>query len=146
MKPFGSILEFTRERNADLMRAYRYQIGRTRNIRMREIRNAIVNMPASRFYVSEERATIVVSALLSGRDLPESMRPAKREMFSEIYRRVLELRKKHPSATVFQLVCEVVNSPAPKFYMRPRAAMDIIYKIKKGYYDELFRKKPVISC
>lgn len=145
MKPYGSILEFTRERNADLMRAYRYQIGRARHIRMREIGSAIVNMPASRFWVSEERATIVVSSLLSGRDLPETMRPTKCEMFSEIYRRVLELRKKRPTATIFQLVCEVVNSPAPKFYMLPRSAMDIIYKIKKGYYDEFFRANPIFG-
>ena len=137
MKPYGSILEFTRERNADLMRAYRHQIRQARHIRMRDIGAAIVNMPAARFWVSEERATIVVSALLSGRDLPENMRPTKCEMFSEIYHRV-------PKASVFELVCEVVNSPAPKFYMLPRSAMDIIYKIKNGYYDEFFKTRPII--
>lgn len=143
MKPHGSILEFTRERNADLMRAYRLQISCARNIKMKEIRAAIVNMPASRFWVSEERATIVVSDLLSGRPLPKNMRPTKCEMFLEIYRRVLELRKERPTATVYDLVSEVINSPAPKFYMRQRTAMDIIYKIKKGYYDEFFKAHPV---
>ena len=144
MKPYGSILEFTRERNADLMRAYRHQIRQARHIRMRDIGAAIVNMPAARFWVSEERATIVVSALLSGRDLPENMRPTKCEMFSEIYHRVLKLRRERPKASVFELVCEVVNSPAPKCYMLPRSAMDIIYKIKNGYYDEFFKTRPII--
>lgn len=141
MKPYGSILEFTKERNADLMRAYRYQLRCAGFIRMRDISVAVVNMPASRFWVSEERATIVVSALLAGRDLPDNMRPTKCAMFSEIYHRVLKLRKKRPAASVFDLVCEVVNSPAPKFYMLPRSAMDIIYKIKNGYYDEFFQKR-----
>ena len=145
MKPYGSILEFTRERNEDLMRAYRQQIRQARHIRMRDIGAAIVNMPSARFWVSEERATIVVSALLSGRDLPENMRPTKCEMFSEIYRRVLKLRRERPKASVFELVCEVVNSPAPKFYMLPRSAMDIIYKIKNGYYDEFFKAHPIIG-
>lgn len=111
---------------------------------MRDIGAAIVNMPAARFWVSEERATIVVSALLSGRDLPENMRPTKCEMFSEIYHRVLKLRRERPKASVFELVCEVVNSPAPKFYMLPRSAMDIIYKIKNGYNDEFFKARPII--
>lgn len=144
MKPYGSILEFTRERNADLMRAYRHQIRRARHIRMKDIGAAIVNMPAARFWVSEERATIVVSALLSGRDLPGNMRPTKCEMFSEIYHRVLRLRRERPKASVFDLVCEVVNSPAPKFYMLPRSAMDIIYKIKNGYYDDFFKARTVL--
>lgn len=145
MKPYGSILEFTKQRNADLMRAYRHQIRKARHIRMREIGKAIVNMPASRFWVSEERARIVICSMLAGRDLPENMRPTKCEMFSEIYRRVLELRKARPKASVYSLVTEVVNSPAPKFYMLPRSAMDIIYKIKKGYYDEFFKANPIFG-
>lgn len=144
MKPYGSILEFTKERNADLMRAYHHQIRNTRHVRMKDIGAAIVSMPSARFWVSEERATIVVSALISGRDLPANMRPTKCEMFSEIYRRVLVLRSKRPNASIFELVCEVVNSPAPKFYMLPRSAMGIIYKIKNGYYDEFFKTHPII--
>lgn len=143
MKPHGSILEFTRERNNDLMRAYRHQIKRARHISMRSIAADIVEMPAARFWVSEERATIVISALLAGRDLPANMRPTKCEMFSEIYRRFLNLRHSRPHDSVYALVSEVVNSPAPKFYMLPRSAMDIIYKIKKGYYDELYRQNPI---
>ena len=134
MKPAGSILEFTKERNADLMRAYRHQIRNARHIHLREIAPAVVNMPASRFWVSEERATIVVSSMLAGHDLPHNMRPTKCEMFSEIYHRVIKLRSKHPGVPVRQLISEVIHSPAPKFYMGPRFAMEIIYKIKNGYY------------
>ena len=143
MKPFGSILEFTKERNEDLMRAYRHQINLTPHIHMKDVAAAVVNMPAARFWVSEERAAIVISALMAGRELPHNMRSPKREMFHEIYRRVLDLRKAKPDTPLFDLVCEVVNSPAPKFYLRPRAAVFIIYNIKKGYYDQAFAKNPI---
>lgn len=143
MKPHGSILEFTRERNADLLHAYRIQIARARHIRMKDIGRAIVNMPASRFWVSEERAAVVISAMLAGRDLPANMRPTKCEMFSEIFNRVMKLRHLRPNTPVADLVAEVVNSPAPKFYMLPRYAMNIIYNIKNGYYDEGFKKNPI---
>lgn len=141
-----SILEFTRERNVDLMRAYRAQIRRHGTIRMSEVRKAVVEMPAARFWVSEERAAVVISAMMAGRGLPPCMRPTKREMFSEIHRRVTKLRHERPAASLSELISEVVNSPAPKFYMLPRSAMDIIYKIKKGYYDEIFRKQPESGC
>lgn len=78
----------------------------------------------------------VVSAMRKGKPILDTMRPTKREMFQEIYRRVDALREKYPDSTLFDLVMEVVNSPAPKFYMRPRCAMEIIYKIKKGYYEQ----------
>lgn len=68
------------------------------------------------------------------------MRPSKREMFTEIYNRVVALKKHRPDAPLLDLVAKVVNSPAPKFYMKPRCAMEIIYKIKKGFYDKQKRR------
>lgn len=138
MKPFGAILEFTRQRNDELMRAYRTQLRLSPHISMARVSAAIVRMPAPRFWVSEERAASVVTLLLAGRDLPPNMRPTKVRMFSEIFRRYLALRDRHPDASLQDLVSQVVNSSAPEFYMLPRSAMDIIYKIKKGLYNEQY--------
>ena len=143
MKYRGCILEFTDERNKELMRAFREVISMRDFIDISEVSEAIVNMPCSRFWVSEERAMVVIAALIKGKPILETMRPAKREMFSEIYSRVMERRKELPGAPMFELVVKVVNSPAPKFYMRPRCAMEIIYKIKKGFYNE--RKAKLVS-
>lgn len=140
MKPFGSILEFTRERNADLMRCYHAQLGRPGQIRMDEVRRNIVEMPAARFWVSDERAAAVIALLEAGRPLPANMRPTKREMFLEIYRRFLILRRERPDDSPSDIIFDVVRQPAPKFYMLPRSAMDIIYKIKNGFYDDFFSK------
>ncbi len=118
------------------MKAYRDAINQRSFIDINEISNVIVNVPCSRFWVSEERAMVVVQALIKGKPVLDTMRPTKREMFQEIYNRVMEKREQCPDVPLFSLVMLVVNSPAPKFYMRPRCAMEIIYKIKKGFYDK----------
>ena len=134
MKNFGSILDFTDQRNDDLMRVYRRQLAAARTVVMPEIFELVAASPARRFWVSEERASIVVSAMESGRPVPR-MRSNKREMFEEIYRRYLLRRAENPGASTFQLVSEIVNQPAPKFYLTPRTVGELIYRIKKGWYD-----------
>ena len=136
MKHHGCILEFTDERNDELMRAFREAINKRTYINITEISEEVVNMPCSRFWVSEERAMVVVAALISGKPVLDAMRLTKREMFQEIYHRVLNLKKQSPKASMFELVIKAVNSQAPKFYMTPRSAMETIYKIKKGFYKK----------
>lgn len=136
MKHKGCILEFTEERNKELLRAFRMAIDKAKIIDFAEISKEVVNTPCKRFWVSEERAMTVVAAMMRGKPILCAMLPTKREMFKEIYKRVIALKKKRPKATLSQLVANVVYSPAPKFYMRPRCAMEIIYKIKRGFYDK----------
>lgn len=135
MKYHGCILEFTDERNRELMKAFRKIIANRRFIDIREVSSRIVNEPCSRFWVSEERTMAVVQAIMKGKPVLRSMRPTKREMFQEIYKRIYRLRQNNPDITLGDAVFRVVNSPAPKFYMRPRCAMEIIYKIRKGFYE-----------
>lgn len=135
MKYHGCILEFTDERNKELLRAFRETIAQRQFIDITEVSEVIVNVPCSRFWVSEERAMVVIAAINKGKPILNTMRPTKREMFQEIYNRVTKMQKQCPDASLYELVFKVVNSPAPKFYMRPRCAMEIIYKIKKGFYE-----------
>lgn len=137
MKQFGSVLSFTRERNAALLRAYRTQIKAVGFVRLDEIGERIVNSASPRFWVSEERAAVVVSAIMRGKPVLETMRPTKREMFEEIHRRVVALKRQHPDWCLCQLVFEVVNSPAPKFYMEVSSALERLFKIRNGWYDNL---------
>lgn len=141
MKHQGCILEFTEQRNNELLRAYRKALSGKSFIDIGEISEIIVNSPCSRFWVSEERAMMVISAI--NRDIPilDTMRPLKREMFEELHTRVMEMKRKSPKMSMPEIVMAVVNSPAPKFYMRPRCAMEIIYKIKNGYYENIKRFK-----
>lgn len=139
MKHLGCYLEFTDARNADLMRAYREQLRLCGFIVMPDIFARVADSPSVRFWVSEERAALVIAAMDAGRTL-HRMRPNKREMFAEIHRRVIRLRTLHPHRTLYDLVTEVVNQPAPKFYLTARTVGEFIYRIKNGWHEHRHEK------
>lgn len=135
MKSFGATLAFTHERNRALLKAYRHHIHHCSHINLPSIGRLIVDSPAPRFWVSEDRATAVVSAIMRGHPVLDAMRLSKREMFHEIYIRTMELKQTHPRAHLCELVSRVINSPAPKFYMEPSSALQYIFKIRNGWYE-----------
>lgn len=132
MKHQGSTFEYEEQRNEDLMRAYREEISRAGHIKVVNVFARVVEQPSERFWVSEERAFIVISAMLRGVPL-DGMRPLKQEMYREIHARFLKLREKHPDMRVRHLVSIVVNQPAPKFYIEPASARVIVCKIRKKW-------------
>ena len=142
MKHRGNTFYYEDLRNRDLMRAYHSLLKSDKNIRLSDVYNKVVNMQSERFWVSEERAAIVVSAMLAGRPLIEVnvSAPARVEMFQEIYRRFCEIKKAQPERSIYDIVTEVVISPAPKFYLTPSSAKVIINKIEKGWYEQRKRK------
>lgn len=139
MKPHGSKCDYENERNHDLLRVFRELVEAADVVCLPEIYEKVVNMPSARFWVSEERAGIVISAMMKGRKL-KGMRKNKREMFREIYKRAMQIHKRHPEMTHFDLAMEVVRQPAPKFYLSPGSAEIYILKVKKQWYEERKRK------
>lgn len=139
MKYYGSILDFTQERNQELMRVYQEELSKAGYIVMPKIFEQVANSPCSRFWVSEERAAIVISTLLAGKVIP-NMRKNKREMFDEIFRRFLIARGQYPEKSIYALAIMVVNQPAPKFYMTPRTVGELIYRIKNDWYEKQFNR------
>lgn len=135
MKHFGSNFEYAEERNEDIMRAYLQEIARCDQIYLPEIFNRVVNMPSKRFWVSPKRAAIVISNMMRGDTLAD-MRPTKREMFQEIFRRVLKLQEKNPEMSIYEIAIEVVQEPAPKFYLTAGSARVIIYRAKKQWHKK----------
>lgn len=138
MKNKGSTFEYAKERDNDIMRAYLQLILECDTIELQNIFRQVVNMPSKRFWVSAERAAIVVSRMMKGDKLLD-MRPTKREMFEEIYRRVMKL-KESSSASICELTIEVVQEPAPKFYLTTGSAKVIIYKAKKRWFKDRKRQ------
>ena len=53
-------------------------------------------------------------------------------MFQELYRIVMQLKEKHPDATMPELCSIAVLSPAPKFYLTVGSAIVIWNKAKKN--------------
>lgn len=89
-----------------------------------------VKFPASRFFVSEERAAAVVSQMIRGEGATDGMRESKRRMYGELLRRVNQLRAKQPNAPLVDLVASVIYEPAPEFYIEPATALFIISRMR----------------
>ena len=102
---------------------------------MPDVFKKIVDMPASRFWVSTPRAAVVIACIMRG-DKLHYMRPNKREMFFEIYRRVIKLRLKYSDWSMPKLIETVIAQPAPKFYLAPGSARALILKARKQWFAE----------
>lgn len=133
MKTKGAFMEYSQERSDDLMRAYYDYLTVCSYIRMPEVYNTIVNMPSQRFWVSDIRAANVVSSIMRNNARLDKMRATKREMYEEIYRRVMKLSKEYPNLSIIELCSEVVTQPAPKFYLTPGSAKIMICKARKEW-------------
>ena len=135
MKHHGCKVDYEKQRNDDLMRAYHELIEASDVVCLRRLHKEVVNMPSVRFWVSEERVAIVIAAMMKG-DKLKWMRQTKREMFQEIYKRVMALRKRFPKRSLFSIACSVVMQPAPKFYITPSYAKQIYFQHSKKWYEE----------
>lgn len=133
-------MEYSKERVDDLMRAYNEYISSCEYIRMPDVYANIVNMTSARFWVSDIRAALVVSAIMRGEPVLETMWPLRREMYEEIYRRVLKLRRDFPKSSISELCARVVMQPAPKFYLTAGSAKMIICKARKKWVKEKWKR------
>lgn len=133
MKHTGALMEYSKSRSDDLMRAYDEYIASCSYIRLSDVYNKIVNMPSRRFWVSDTRATFIISAMMRREAHLERMWPSKREMYEEIYRRVIAMREDYPEFTVSKLCAMVVEQPAPKFYLTPGSAKMVVCKARKEW-------------
>lgn len=129
MKKKNSLLEFTLQRSQLLVKAFREAWKNTEGTpNVLQLSKQVVNTPAPRFWVSEERATEVISMWLRyGEDFAlEGMRDVKKRMFREIMRRVKP--RLSDGLPLFHIVSEVVNQPAPEQFMTPGNAVFIYYR------------------
>lgn len=114
-----------------LIANFHRHLARQSQITLDKAFKGAVGDEAPRFWVSEHRAAVVIARMLKGEADLSAMYEEKREMYLEIFRRVLILREKLPDAPVCQLVEEVVNQSAPCSYMSWQRAKSIIYKERR---------------
>jgi hypothetical protein len=131
MRKRGSKFEYESLRNHELRKAYKRAMVTSASIRSTECLKIAVNSPCSRFWVSEERAAVVIAAMMRGENPLQSMGPNKREMYEEIYSRFMDVFNDNPETPIRDLVHEVVMQPAPKFYLTPSSAGVILSKMKE---------------
>lgn len=130
MKHKGSRCDFTKERDADILRAYKEVISVRDNIGLLEIERRLLQSPSKRFWVSVDRAYNVILNMLNGKSI-SNMNSQKREMFQEIFRRFKIYSKEHPSLTKMDVIWQVCNQEAPSFYLTPKSMHVILHRVRK---------------
>lgn len=135
MKNFGDKSIHHMERTRELLQAYFRCLESCSRVSMPDVFKSVVEMPASRFWVSASRTSVVIASIIHGDQL-NHMRPNKREMFFEIHRRVMDLKTIHPRWSMPRLIKAVISQPAPKFYLAPGSARVLILKARKQWFAE----------
>lgn len=130
MKSIGDKAEYIPARNKDLYEVYKRKVSETRQIRLLDVLGEVVKSPAKRFYIGERQAQVAVTSLLNGRPVP-GVRPERRRMYDEIYRRCLDAMSGGRAVPLAELVREVIAQPAPEFYLTPGSAKVILHYIRK---------------
>ena len=130
MKHKGSRCDFTKERDADILRAYKEIISVRDNIGLLEIERRLLQSPSKRFWVSVDRAYNVILNMLNGKSI-SNMNSQKRAMFQEIFRRYKIYSKEHPSLTKMDVIWRVCNQEAPSFYLTPKSLHVILHRVRK---------------
>lgn len=130
MKKKGCSFEYGAMRDNELMASFLYLLGTLRGVPLREIYGMAAQMPASRFWVSEDRALTMVRKIRRG-GFPPEMTEMKRRMYGEIVSRVDTLLQSGEETSLESAVFRVVEEKAPEFYLTPASAKVIIYRIRR---------------
>lgn len=128
MKKMNSVSEFTSHRNTHLLEQFRKTIAERSRIEHEKVFRHVSTLPSPRFWVSEQRAAVVIGKMVAGKDPTALMTPEKRRMYLEIYARFIKLRRKYPDESIAALVFEVINSEAPCQFMSWETVRSIIYR------------------
>lgn len=121
MKKKHSVCDYTSSRNENLRREFLARLGRNGKS-VTEVIESLTGIGAPRFYISEERAL----SILKNERAP--LLGTRRLMMAEIKRRVRTLRIANPSMSMKDAVFQVVNSPAPNFYLTFSSIKTILYR------------------
>lgn len=130
MKKQGSKSDFISDRNRELHESFMEVLRTAGGVSLRDMFTLAVNRPASRFWVSENRAADVIGRMMRGIE-DGDMLPKRRDMYREILRRVRRLMKGDATLCMTRAVYEVIYEEAPEFYMTPESARSIIYAMRR---------------
>lgn len=127
-------LEYIEQRNRDLFEAFKRIIDDTPfPIRLKDVLPRTVCQPAKKFYISSRNAMEMVVRLRNGEII--DMTPERSRLFRNIMDLVAEQELKKPGTPLRNIIEEVIDMPAPEFYLKPSSAKIILhYERKKQKY------------
>lgn len=139
MRKKGSVCEFTIQRDEELKSVFRRIFMSRKSVSAESLFGEVVMSEASRFFVSEVRAERMIRHHLKRGVWPVKS-VLRRRMFTEIENRVMQVLASEgvciaisPDNVIVDIprfrdvICEVVNSPAPSFYLTPRSCRTLLY-------------------
>lgn len=136
------VVDFIKERDEEILSSYKNVIRKLKSIGVNEdnpngilsyismegIRYLTVTSGASRFYVSTEEAVKVIMRAHHGFPFNFDQKE-KQKMYTEIYKRykeVILIDKRN----IYSVLEDIINSPAPSFYITQRYLNLILQKHK----------------
>jgi len=152
MRKTGSTFLLARERNDDLYRVYKESIKKQLSLYGKICRTnlfiQVVNSPASRYWVSPERATSVIykmeksfKKIKGERNIPTKGMKRNTTLFYEsLYSEYKLYKEFHPEMTIKEVVAIVILLPAPCFILSPTVAGLIVDKMKRKCREQNVRQ------
>ncbi|MCM1376943.1 MAG: hypothetical protein NC097_04815 [Clostridium sp.] len=125
MKKKGNVCDFSEERNRQLRKVYRKMLADTRLRSAKAIFAAMAVQPAPRFFVNESRALTVIRHRQRTGEFPILV-GSRLSMYEEIWRRFVSVRGINKVDSDYDLIFDIVNSPAPSFYLTPGSIRTIL--------------------
>lgn len=130
MKHIGNVAEYRDQKNNELLARFAEQFRNGSYRDMNDLFSKTASMPATRFFIGEQRALVIVKRLMRGESLGR-MLSSRRRMYLDIYSRVCAVMRDNPECTLTNAVFQVVNSQAPEFYMTRESARTTIYRLRR---------------
>lgn len=124
-------LNITKTRNLDIRALYLETLSRMKSAHpcttTEQVIRSLMKASAPRFYLTTEYAMRIVSLLNRGEPIPVTNHN-KIKMYREIHRRYLIARKARPKDGTYQIIDDIINSPAPSFYVDYPTIRSIVYQ------------------
>ena len=143
MRHLGSTNELKAQQDAEIVIAFRKIFSIYGGIvGVERIYEMVASAPAPRFFVSPERAAIVIADLRRGKR--PNMQHAKARMYADLDRIVSDIQSQFPCMDMLNICRKAVLRPAPEFYKSTRQIKHIISERQHQCYAT--RKQRLRFC
>lgn len=130
MRKNGSSNYYSEMRDREIFETYEMLISKHTSKSRTEIMEMLANSPTKRFWVSEFRASIVISMMMKGESI-DGMNEMRKKMYNDMYIIAKGIKENNPRVNNMELATLVCATKAPCFYIKPASASVIISRIYK---------------
>lgn len=126
--------ENTSDRDKDLFDVFIKKMSESKYpICLTDVLKEVVKHPAKRFYVSSRRAHEIIVRIRNGEDVKLS--PERERMFHCIMELVEEQEAKYNDKPLKHIIEDIIDQPAPEFYLKPSSAKIILHHERRRQKD-----------